>query len=810
MKQGQLNIVTYPLLALRGIVVLPHMSAHFEVGRKKSISAIRAAMKDDQRIFLVTQRDIKTDDPGREDVYDIGTVAVIKQILNLPNDNVRILVEGLERASIETFYSGRNMTTVGLSILKEPSDELKYSETEAFIRETFGLFEQYASLIPRMSPDVLMNVMSIKSVGKLADYIAANIVLEAEDKQLILNAVDPVERIKTIITILYREIEILSLEGSIHKQVKDSIDKNQREYYLREQIKAIYNELGEGDNPQTEAENYAQKIKALKFKPEEEEMLLKEASKLSKMSSSSPESGVIRTYLDTVLELPWNKFTRDKINLEKVKTVLDKDHYGLEKVKERIIEYLAVMKLTNKPQGQILCLVGPPGIGKTSIATSIAKAINRKFVRMSLGGVRDEADIRGHRKTYIGSMPGRIIDAFKRAGSMNPLILFDEIDKMGNDFRGDPASAMLEVLDREQNNSFRDHYLEIPFDVSHALFITTANSLDTIPRPLLDRMEIIELTSYTDTQKLQIAVRHLITKQIKKHGLSKSDIDIDISAIERIITEYTRESGVRNLERAVEKICRKAAAAKLSGIKKSKISAINLEKYLGAPRIPIEKLAKSDEVGVANGLAWTSVGGEALKIEVAAVEGSGKIQLTGSLGDVMKESANAAITYIRSKSDILHVDKEFYKNRDIHIHVPEGAVPKDGPSAGITMATAIVSELTQTPIKRDVCMTGEITLRGNVLPIGGLNEKTSAAARLGFKTVILPEDNRADITEIDPEVRSKLDFIYVTNISQVLENALVPSADNNKGKILKPVKDSAVSEIISTDISSINRPVIKQ
>jgi len=806
---NDINLKSYPLLALRGIVVLPSMTAHFEVGRKKSISAIRAAMSEDQHILLVTQKDIKTDDPGREDLYDIGTVAVIRQILNLPNDNIRILVEGIARAKIVSFYSGRNMITAGITMLEEPPVNISDLEKEAHLRETFELFEEYATLIPRISPDVFMNILSIKDLSKLADYITSNILLPTKDKQQILSELDPVNRIKLLNKILYKEIEILTLERNLHKQVKESIDKNQREYYLREQMKAISKELGDSDNPQSEAENYIEKILSLKLEKTSEEILIKEANKLARMSSSSPEATVIRNYLDACIELPWNKSTREKIDLEKVRRHLDKEHYGLNKVKERILEYLAVMKLTSTPKGQILCLVGPPGVGKTSIATSIAKAINRKFARMSLGGIRDEADIRGHRKTYIGSMPGRIINAFKIAGSNNPLILLDEIDKMSSDYKGDPASALLEVLDSEQNHSFRDHYIEIPFDISKAMFITTANTLDTIPRPLLDRMEVIEITSYTDEEKIQIASRHLIGKQIKKNGLKASDLSIDESALQRIVSEYTKESGVRNLERCIEKICRKAAVAKLSGEKKTKVNALNLEKYLGAPKYSVDKLSKEDQIGVANGLAWTAAGGESLKIEVSAVEGTGKIQLTGSLGDVMKESANAAITYIRSKYDVLGIDKDFYKNMDIHIHVPEGAVPKDGPSAGITMATAIVSELSQIPVRHDVAMTGEITLRGNVLPIGGLSEKTSAAARLGFSTVIVPEDNRADIDEIDPAVRNKLKFIYVTNVSQVLDAALAYDNNHNTKKVLKPVSGN-VSDIIASDIQPNKRPILKQ
>lgn len=762
-----------PLLALRGIVLLPSMTAHFEVGRDKSIAAIRAAMKTDKLILLVTQKDIRVDNPSREDLYETATVAVIKQMMNLPNNNVRILAEGVSRAKIIEFYNGRTMLSAEATIVDTVNEEISETEKTALLREIYGLFESYSMLTPKISPDVFLEILSMTDLGQLCDYITANILLNTETKQEILDQIDAVARAKTMIRILTDEIEILKIEQSINRQVRSSMDKNQHEYYLREQLKAIYNELGEGENPAGEAEAYTQKIMKLGLSEESRAVLLKEVSRLSKMSSTSPEAGVIRTYLDTCLELPWNKHTKDSIQLEKVRKVLDKDHYGLEKVKTRIVEHLAVLQLSPEMKSQVLCLVGPPGVGKTSVAKSIARAIGRKYVRISLGGVRDEADIRGHRKTYIGSMPGRIINAFRSAGSNNPLVLLDEIDKMGNDYRGDPASAMLEVLDFEQNSSFRDHYIEIPFDISRALFITTANTMDTIPRPLLDRMEVIELSSYTDEEKLQIAKQHLLPKQMKRHGLKKSMLTVTDEALLKITQQYTREAGVRSLEREIEKICRKAAAAYVEGGAKSAVSAENLETFLGSPKIKPDPLQNGNEIGVATGLAWTSVGGETLKIEVASMEGNGKIQLTGSLGDVMKESANAAITYVRSHSDVLGVDRDFYKNRDIHIHIPEGAVPKDGPSAGITLATAILSELTQIPVCGDVAMTGEITLRGKVLPIGGLKEKTAAAAKLGVKTVIIPAENESDLDEIDQTVKSKLKFIPVTDFHQVIESALL-------------------------------------
>ncbi len=765
--------LTLPLLALRGLTVLPGMTIHFDVGRKKSVSALEAAMKDGQVIFLVPQRDMKTDDPGLGDLYKVGCVAVIKQVLKLPGDNIRVLVEGIRRAALEDMVE---IADYPLALLQEVQeipakpDDLK---SEALIRHAQELFDEYASFVSKMAPEVLMTVMSAQNPGKLADYIAMNVMLKLPDKQEILEEFDERKRLIRLLHILEREISILDLERDIHEKVKEQVDKNQRDYYLREQLKTIQNELGDGDSTTQESMEYRDKILKLKLPEESETKLLKEADRLARMSFGSAEATVVRGYLDHCLELPWNKTTKDRLEVKRARAVLDKDHYGLTKVKERIIEYLSVKQLAPDARGQILCLVGPPGVGKTSVGMSIARAMGKKFARISLGGVRDEADIRGHRKTYIGAMPGRIMNALKQAGSRNPVMLLDEVDKLGSDMRGDPASALLEVLDSEQNHAFRDHYIELPFDLQDVTFITTANTTDTIPRPLLDRMEVITLTSYTDREKLEIAKRHLLPKQLKKHGLKKSNLHISDEVLLDIINSYTRESGVRTLERRLAAACRKAAAIIASGDGKAlTLTMENLEKHLGPRRHRPDRLPERDEVGVATGLAWTSVGGETLKIEVNACEGTGKLELTGSLGDVMKESIKAAITYIRSRAGELGIDKDFYKNRDIHVHVPEGAIPKDGPSAGITMATAIISELTGAPIRRELAMTGEVTLRGNVLPIGGLNEKTMAALRAGVQTVLVPRDNLPDLEEIDPTVRNALHFVGVSTMDEVVRLAI--------------------------------------
>lgn len=773
MKDIILNeTVKLPLLALRGIVVYPGMSAHFEVGRKKSINAINFSLAENKQICLVTQKDVRKDDPSRDDLYDTCVIANIKQQLHVSGDSVRVLVEGISRAKFEDFESGTAFLQASVNAVLPVKTEPTVL-SEALIREANEAFAEYASIAPKISPDVLMNVLVIDDPGRLADYMSSNIKLPIDKKQKILDELDPIKRLKLLIKILRHETSVIHLEAKLHKQVNDAMDQNQRDYYLREELKAIYAELGEDEDPYQESEDYKRKIRKLALDEESEAHLLKEASKLAKMQTISPESTVTRTYLDTVLDLPWNKFTKDRIDLKNVRKKLDKNHYGLDNVKERILEFLAVHKLCDGYKGQIICLVGPPGIGKTSIAKSIADAIGRSFARVSLGGVHDEAEIRGHRKTYIGAMPGRIVNAFKTAGTANPLILFDEIDKLGSDQRSDPTSAMLEVLDAEQNKNFRDNYIEIPFDISKAIFITTANTLDTIPHPLLDRMEIVELTSYTPTQKFHIAKDHLIKKQLLENGLTAKDLCMKDSAIEAIIEFYTRESGVRQLERSIAKICRKTAGAIISGKGKQTVTDKNLSDYLGEKKFIDDQSGDTPLIGVANGLAWTSVGGDVLKIEALSMDGSGKIQMTGSLGDVMKESVDAAFSYIRANCEILGIDKDFYKNRDIHIHFPEGATPKDGPSAGITIATSIISELSKMPVRNDLTMTGEITLKGNVLPIGGLNEKLSAAARLGYKNVLIPSKNSRDLADVDKEVLGKLNISFVSHMDEVVAAALV-------------------------------------
>jgi len=768
------QLLTIPLLPLRGIVVFPHMILHFDVGRAKSIKALEEAMMKDQRIFLAAQKDPALDEPGNKDIYTIGTISKIKQLLRLPGDTIRVLVEGLERAKIVDFVSNDPYYEVNVRECPNPKHQTKDSETEALVRQVISYFEQYAKLTNRISPDTTFTLSTMEDYARLSDVIAANLVIKLEEKQRILNELSPKRRMEKLLKILVNEIEILEVEKNINKKVRQQIDKSQREYYLREQLKAIQNELGEGGQQEDEIEEYREKIKKLGLPQDAESKALKEVDRLSKMHPSSAESGVIRTYLDWIVELPWNNKTEENLNLSDAERILDEDHYGLTKVKERIVEYLAIRKLKNSLQGPIICLAGPPGVGKTSIVRSIAKALNRNYVRMSLGGVRDEAEIRGHRRTYIGAMPGRIIKAIRQAGSKNPLILLDEIDKMSNDFRGDPAAALLEVLDAEQNKEFHDHYLDMPFDLSDVMFITTANYKDAIPRPLLDRMEVIDISGYVDEEKIQIAKRHLIPKQIKNHGLKPSEIRFDESAIRDIINYYTREAGVRNLERQISTVCRKVAKMIVSGQKKSvRITENNLDKFLGRKIFLFDKANEKDEVGIARGLAWTPVGGDTLCIEVNLMPGDGALELTGQLGDVMKESARIARSYVRSIAEMIGIDKDFHKKYDMHIHVPEGAIPKDGPSAGITLATAMISALTNIPVRRNVAMTGEITLRGRVLPIGGLKEKVLAAYRAGIDTILYPRENEKDIEEIPRNVVEKLKMVSVSSMDQVMKNALV-------------------------------------
>ena len=772
-----LHTSTMPVIALRGLTVFPNVLIHFEVAREASIKALEEAMSDGSPVFLVGQRDISVEDPEEKDVYPVGTISNIRQILRMPGDNVRVMVEGQARGRLlRVMRTHPHLEAEVLEIQKQDPPARSSARTEALMRSTYELFQRYAELAPKISPDLLIHVLASQDPGYIADYIAQNIAMRNSDKQAILEELHPVRRLEKLHRLLEREVEILSLDAEIQSKAREQIAGHQRDYYLREQLKAIQNELGEGGGGESsdEFEEYRKKIAQAKLPDEVREKLNKELTRLTKQPFGSSEATVLRSYLDVCLELPWGKMTRERVSVEAARTALDHDHFGLDKVKERILEFLAVKQLAPDLKGQVICLVGPPGVGKTSVAMSVARAMNRKLARISLGGVSDEAEIRGHRKTYVGSMPGRIIAAINQAGSCNPLILLDEIDKLGRDHRGDPAAALLEVLDVEQNSTFRDNFLEVPFDLSDVLFITTANTTDTIPRPLLDRMEVIELPSYTDEEKLQIAKRYLLPKEMKRHGLEKSQLKVSDGAIRAMIVSYTRESGVRVLERRIAGICRKAAMRLVSDgdVKQVKVTDKDLKDFLGAPRYYPERQVLEERVGVVNGLAWTSVGGELLEVEVNVVPGSGKVELTGNLGDVMKESAHAALSFIRSQADRLGIPADFYKEKDIHVHFPEGAVPKDGPSAGIAITTAMVSALTGAPVKRGVAMTGEVTLRGRVLPIGGLREKTMAALRNGIQTVIIPADNAKDLDEIDQTVRNALHFVLVDQADQVLSEAI--------------------------------------
>lgn len=760
-----------PLLPLRGILVFPYMIIHLDVGREKSVKAIEETMIQDRIIFLATQKEAQTDEPAESDIYEIGTIAEVKQLLKLPGGTIRVLVEGLSRGKIQRYLEHEPHFKVEVIDYLE-SDPVT-PEIEALMRSLVNQFEQYVKMSKRIPPETVVTVVNLEEPGRLADIIASHLALKIEDKQRVLEAVDISKRLEILCAIVAKEMEILELERKINLRVRKQMEKTQKEYYLREQLKAIQKELGEKDERVAESEEYREKIAKAKLSKEVEEKALKEVERLEKMPPMAAESGVIRTYLDWLLVLPWHKKTKDRLDINQAEIILNEDHYGLEKVKERILEYLAIRKLAKKMKGPILCFVGPPGVGKTSLAKSIARALERKFIRMSLGGVRDEAEIRGHRRTYVGALPGRIIQGIKQAGSNNPVFLLDEIDKMSMDFRGDPSAALLEVLDPEQNNTFSDHYIEAPFDLSNVMFITTANALHTIPRPLLDRMEVIYISGYTEEEKVNIAERYLIPKQIEEHGLKSKSLTISENTVRKIIREYTREAGVRNLERQVAAVCRKAAREIVQGKSKSvKATIQNLQQYLGIPRFRYGTVEKEDEVGIATGLAWTETGGDVLAIEVTAMKGTGKLTLTGKLGDVMKESAQAGFSYIRSKAAELGIPVDFYDKYDIHIHVPEGAIPKDGPSAGITMATAIASAITNRKTRRDVAMTGEITLRGRVLPIGGVKEKVLAAHRAGMRIIILPYENRKDIEEIPQKVKGKLEFIFVEHMDEVLDKAL--------------------------------------
>lgn len=776
MPELTLDRLVMPVLALRGITVFPDLLIHFDVGRPMSIRALEDAMSSGRDIFLVTQKDISVETPSRDDLFAIGTIATVKQILRLPENNARVMVEGKYRGRLTNMLSVDPFLKAEVEPLESVSGGTGNSlRNEAAIRQVYALMDRFTELSDRVTPDTFLKVLASNDPGYISDYAAQNLPLPFERKQEILEELRITKRIERLCRILSREVQILEVESELEGKIHEEMSANQRDYVLREQLKVIRRELGD-DNEQDEISEYREKITKAALPDNVRETMNKELRHLEKQPFGSAEGAVIRTYLDTLLELPWGIRTKERANVAAVSKILNADHYGLEKVKTRILEFVAVKQLEPELKGQIICLVGPPGVGKTSIAVSVARAMNRKLARVSLGGVHDEAEIRGHRKTYVGAMPGRIIAGIKQAGSMNPVLLLDEIDKVGSDHRGDPASALLEVLDGEQNTSFRDHYLEIPFDLSDVMFITTANTTDTIPRPLLDRMEIIEIGSYTDEEKVQIAKRHLLPRQLSRHGIGKSMLRVSDDALREIISGYTRESGVRILERKLGEVCRKAAMRYIQDdIKRISITPKDLHDFLGVRRFHSESDFDGAIVGVVNGLAWTSVGGEILEVEVNVMDGTGKVELTGNLGSVMKESASAALSYIRSHAAQLGVEADFYKSKDIHVHFPEGAVPKDGPSAGIAITTAMVSALTDTPVLRSIAMTGEITLRGRVLAIGGLREKTMAALRNGIKTVLIPAENEKDLDEIDPIVRSALQFIPVRTADEVLSAALKTS-----------------------------------
>ena len=763
-----------PLLALRDLVIFPNMVIPLFVGREKSIKALEAAMERDRIIFLVAQKDARTDNPKREDIYKVGTLSEILQILKLPDGAIRVLVEGLTRVKIKNYVQDAPFFEVETDEIHEK--EAKNKETEALMRMVLDEFQKHVKMNKKIPPETVMSVSEIDSAGRLADVIAAHIFLKHEEKQAVLEIEDPSERLRELSVILQRENEILDIEKKIQGKVKSQLEKSQKEYYLSEQLKAIQKELGKGDSSYSEMEELRAKIKKLKMPKEAEEKALKELSRLEKMMPMSAEATVIRTYLDWLITLPWNKKTKEKLEIPNVQKVLDEDHYGLEKPKERIVEYLAVKKnVKDKVHDPIICFVGPPGVGKTSLAKSIARAIGRSFVRVSLGGVRDEAEIRGHRRTYIGALPGRIIQSIRKAKSKNPVFLMDEIDKMSSDFRGDPAAALLEVLDPEQNNTFSDHYLDTEFDLSDVMFITTANTLYGIPLPLQDRMEIIEINSYTLNEKVKIAERFLVPKQLKQHGLTKRDVDFKESALKVLIQNYTKEAGVRNMEREIKAVCRKVAKEKVTKkakFKKAVISGEMVSKYLGVPKYVDLPTKDVNGVGIATGMAWTEFGGDVLIIEVSVVRGKGRLMLTGKLGEVMKESAQAALSYARARAKKIGIKDEAFSRNDIHVHVPEGAIPKDGPSAGITIATAIISALTGKPVKKNISMTGEITLRGRVLPIGGLKEKTLAAHRNGIKEVIIPYYNKKDYVELPDYIKKNIKFNFVKTMDDVIKIAL--------------------------------------
>ena len=773
-ERNEEGMLVLPMIPLRGLTIFPNMVLHFDIGREKSINAMEKAMINDQYIFLVTQKDENTDLPTREDFYEIGTIARIKQMLKLPGDSIRVLVEGITRGRIDRMLIEVPYFKCAVEQLDDREPKKLTARVEALMRQVLAGFDEYLQLNQKLSPETYASVATINEPGRFADVVASHLDVKSDEKQEILESLKIEERLDKLNDLLSREIEILNIENDISSKVKTQINKNQKEYYLREQMRAIQEELGAEAEVEDEIEQWKKQLEELELPEKTREKIEKEIKRFSYMQPSSAEGTVIRTYIETVLALPWNTESETEIDLKKSEKILDEDHYGLNKVKERVLEYLAVISLSQSMKGPILCLVGPPGTGKTSIVRSIARSINREYVRMSLGGVRDEAEIRGHRRTYIGAIPGRIINCIKEAGTKNPVFLFDEVDKIGADFRGDPASALLEVLDPEQNKEFTDHYLETPFDLSNVMFITTANTTSTIPRPLLDRMEVIEVSGYTEEEKLQIVKKYLIPKMIKANGLNKKQIKITDKAVRSLINYYTRESGVRNLEREIANLCRKVARKIVTeGDGSYSVTPENIEEYLGKKRFHFDIIKGKKEVGVTTGLAWTSVGGETLFIETTAVPGSGKLQLTGQMGDVMQESARTGISYIRSIADELGIEEEFYKTKDMHIHIPEGAVPKDGPSAGVTMCVAMISTLTGRPARKDIAMTGEISLRGNVMPVGGIREKVLAAHRAGIRKVLLPTDCAKDLDEIPEKVRKQMTFVFLDHVKDAIKEVLV-------------------------------------
>ncbi|MBQ8613753.1 MAG: endopeptidase La [Ruminiclostridium sp.] len=783
-----------PLIVMKGLVVFPDMTLNFDVTNPKSIEALKTASLTDKRVFLVTQKNPEAVRPSTDDVYSVGIIAEVKQILKTPDKITRVLIQGISRAKVVSVSEFDRYDVAEITPITERKYRLSDENAAIHSRALKILFAEYSSLVPKMPDELIHAVENEEDLGRIFDIVVFNVFLKPEDKQELLETNSLLQRTKLLIEMLTNEIKILRFEVEIHEQIKSSIDNSQREFILREQMKAISRQLGGGDDGDDEIYEYCDKIQEIGFSEDVEEKLIREANKMFKLSPSSQEYGLIKTYLDSILEMPWNTYTEDSVDLEKSEKQLNDDHYGLKKVKERILELISVRALNPEIKGQIICLVGPPGVGKTSIGRSIAAALGRNYARVSLGGVRDEAEIRGHRKTYVGSMPGRIINALKQAKCMNPVILFDEIDKMGNDYKGDPASAMLEVLDPEQNVSFTDHYFEIPVDLSDVLFITTANTTDTIPAPLLDRMDVIELGSYTREEKFHIAKEHLIPKTLKKHGENKRTVKISDKTVYAVIDGYTREAGVRRLEKRIAEICRKSAKKLVAGEKSVSVTPSNLKDFLGTQKYLPETISTKDEVGIVTGLAWTSAGGVTMPLEVIVLDGTGKVEVTGSLGDVMKESSKIAVSLVRSLAKKYGIDSEFYKNKDLHIHAPEGAVPKDGPSAGVTMTTALVSALSGIPVKRDVAMTGEITLHGKVLPIGGLKEKSMAAYRAGAKTVIFPKENEPDLDDVDDVVKENISFIPAENIATVLDNALAVKAEKpsrRRRKIIPADRPSA-------------------